>query len=255
LLIIAAQVSLSFMQIGNGLIIASLMGEALSALYLRFLKSDIEKSNSPNLSRLKLLISRNSSFSFYGTIQEITSVTAFFTPMLLFSFKYGESIGGQYAMASRLVWAPIVLISSSIAQVLYHKLGKENPITAVELKFLAPEKKSTVLAIIAVLATFAGVDLICLMLGKVWVLASELIPMQLLWGILFLGSTPYRVAARVLQLQKYQLFIDLVMITLTCLLFYSISLGPKELMMALILVVFVQHSSIVTLVFWKVRFK
>ena len=202
---------------------------------------------------IKSFVLQNKSFSLYGTAQEIISVSAFYAPLILFNFRFGEEISGQYAMANRLVWAPVVLISSSFAQVLYHSLGKVKPTTTSEILALVPSVKIIALTVFVVLSTLLMTDFFHMILGRSWLLASELIPLQLIWGLFFLASTPFRVAGRVLLLQKQQLIIDICMIAMTCFLFYIVPFSPKGLMLALLVIVFGQHSIIITLVFSKVR--
>lgn len=253
LLIIAMQIAFAQLGLENGLVIASLAGEALSAFYLGSRSIYARNKTRPQFDNLLSLILDNKPFSLYGTIHEMVSVAAFYAPLLLFTTKYGEDVGGQYAMANRLVWAPVVLVSSSFAQVFYHKLGKEKLTTTAEIRSLVPSKKMSALTIMATISTFQMTDLFRLILGQEWGLASELLPLQLLWGLFFLASTPFRVAARVLHLQRYQLIIDLSMIALTCLLFYVSSFEPKSLMFSLLAIVFLQHSSIVALIFCKTK--
>ena len=251
LLIIVTQICFAYLHLENGLVIASLAGEALFSCYLGSRRLYSTKNNIPKFNDLKKLILDNKPFSLYGTIQEMVSIFAFYAPLLLFSAKYGEDVGGQYAMANRLVWAPVVLISSSFAQVLYHKLGKEKPTTSADIRSLIPSKKISALAIITVLCTFPMTELFRMILGQQWSLASKLLPLQLLWGLFFLASTPFRVAGRVLLLQSHLIIIDFWMIALTCLIFYLFSLEPLGLMLALLAVVFLQHSSIVALILSK----
>jgi O-antigen/teichoic acid export membrane protein len=253
LLIIVMQISFAYGDFKNGLVIATLVGEAFSALYLGLLTTYGANRIKWQLIHLKSLVMHNKSFSIYGTIQEMVSVSAFYMPLLLFTEKFGEEISGQYAMANRLVWAPVVLVSSSLAQVLYHKLGKKHTIITTEVRSLVPNVKILAIAIVIVLSAFPMTNFFNMMLGREWRLASELIPLQLIWGLFFLVSTPFRVAARVLLLQRQQLIIDFWMIVITCISFYSLPFQPKGMMLAILVIVFIQHSSIIGLVFSKVR--
>lgn len=253
LIIITMQICLASSDFNNGLVIATLVGEALSALYLGFQTKSCMSIRNLQLTRITYFIFKNKAFSLYGTIQEIISVSAFYAPLLLFSFKFGDDIGGQYAMANRLVWAPVVLISSSLAQVLYHNFGKKKPSKTHEIVALLPNVKISALAFVVVISTFAMVDIFNLILGGQWLLASEFIPLQLVWGLVFLASTPFRVAARVLLLQKQHLIIDFSMVVMTCIIFQLVPLQPKTLMVCLLSIVLVQHSSIVALIFLKIR--
>jgi O-antigen/teichoic acid export membrane protein len=253
LLIISMQIGFASAGLKNGLVIATMVGEALSAIYLSLLTTYTIKKIKWHFSHLKSLILTNKSFSIYGTTQEIISISAFYVPLFLFNLRFGDEIGGQYAMANKLVWAPVVLISSSLAQVLYHNLGKKKPTTTSEIRTLIPNEKVIVMAITVVLSTFAMTDIFCMILGNKWLLASKLIPLQLVWGLFFLASTPFRVASRVLLLQKQQLIIDICMIAMTSFLFYILPFQPVVMMSAMLVIVLAQHSVIIALIYFKVK--
>jgi teichuronic acid exporter len=187
-------------------------------------------------------------FSLYGSLQELTSAAAFLAPLLLFSTRFGEAVTGHYAMASRLVWAPIVLVSSSIAQVLYHQYGREPP---KHFQNLISARLAT-LAVLSItttcLAAFLSQDLIILFLGAQWHLASEMLPWHLAWGALFLVSTPFRVACRMLGQQKIQLGIDAVLLVCVILVFVFLDLQPIQFMMILFGVAMLQNATLIWLI-------
>ncbi len=243
LLIIAMQISFSILDFEDGLVLATLTGEIAAAIYLR--KIRIGSLNSADVTFKQLLeyIKTNKAFSIYGSIQETISVGAFFAPLFLFAYKFGEDVGGQYAMANRLVWAPIVLLSSSFAQVYYHKIGQVENIASIKV-IDKNGFKIIAIGLTVVLTTFFMVDLFHLFLGNEWRMASELLPVQLLWGSVFLLSTPFRVIARAAKMQRLQILIDVVFIIMIVSYSLLANAGVLPLMIFILISAFFQHASI-----------
>lgn len=248
-LIILMQISFSYIEIENGLVLATLFGEALSAFYLRMIKIKSIGDDKINIWSIKQLIVNNKAFSLYGTVQEIVSVSAFYSPLFMFSYKYGEEIGGQYAMASRLIWAPVVLVSSSIAQVLSHNYGKQHYSGSLDLTW---HLRSNVLGLLALacLAGFTAQPVFHSILGEPWEMASQLLPIQLLWGVAFIMSTPFRVACRVYRLQGYQLLADALALAAIVSLLMSLELSPLQAMWVIAGLSLLQHAGF-SLAIWR----
>ncbi len=249
--IICMQISFAMLAITDGLVWGMLIAEGLAALYLRLTQFGSLR-NIRIVPRAAIALAfRFKSFSVYGTMQELISVSAFYAPLILFTFKFDEATGGQYAMANRLVWAPVVLLSSSVAQVLYHRFGKVSPRNVTEVLEILPSKLvfAAVLAVCALSFYLQGVFLY--ILGSQWGLASQLLPLQLLWGIFFLVSTPFRVVCRALHMQQYQLTIDAGMLVLTGLLFTLTTMTPLHTMWGLVLIAFFQHALMVGVIWRK----
>lgn len=242
-LIIIMQITFSIIDFENGLVLATLIGEVFAAIYLRKIHIEPLKSVGATFGQVLKYIKNNKAFSIYGSIHETISVGAFFVPLFLFSYKFGEDVGGQYAMANRLVWAPIVLLSSSFAQVYYHKIGQVEHISSIKV-IDKNNFKIVVVGLTAVLTTFFMVDLFHLFLGNEWRMASELLPIQLLWGFFFLLSTPFRVIARVAKMQRLQILIDVVFIIVVVNYSFLANVGVLSLMAFILMAAFLQHASI-----------
>ncbi len=251
--IIVLQIIFALLSISDGLVWATLCGEGFSAGYLRYTQIGISQRIRFNLSEVLDLANKFKTFSVYGTLQEIISVSAFYAPLFLFSAKYGEEIGGQYAMSNRLVWAPVVLLSSSVAQVLYHRFGKEPPTSTNDLKLILPHKTIFIAMMVLCIISFYLHDFYLFLLGPKWGLASQFLPMQLLWGVFFLASTPFRVICRVLHLQKYQLTIDAGMLVLVSLLFLFPHAEPLSKMLGILIIAFFQHALMVGIIWRRVQ--
>lgn len=251
LLIIAMQIGFAFFEFEHGLIIATLMGEALSAIYLGCRSIYYMEGNGRPAGDLKLFVLNNKQFSIYGTIQEIISVSAFYAPLLLFSLKFGEDVGGQYAMASRLVWAPVGLVSGSYAQALFHKFGKNAPANNSEIASIMPNMwiAITMLMVCGIAFNFNRITLY--VIGDKWELASLMIPIQGIWGLIFFMSTPYRVLIRVFRIQKSQLLIDFGMIMAFFALTFVRGLMPISLLCVMVFIVILQHILLIKAVVSK----
>lgn len=241
-LIIGLQIGFAALSVPDGLLWAVVMAEGLAALYLRLAHLGPLDTIRLEIGKALEMAARLKSFSLYGTTQELMSVCAFYAPLLLFTSKFGESTGGHYAMASRLVWAPVILLSGSMAQVLYHQFGKQPP-TSLGSMYQPVFGLRVAVGILATCAAAFGLQNVTLLaLGAQWDLASHMLPLHLLWGAAFLLSTPFRVACRVLHLQKYQLTIDAGMLAAIWLLFALSAMTPLLTMRALVAIAAVQNA-------------
>lgn len=243
LLIVGVQFGCALLSINDGLLWGGILGEVVTAVYLRY-KNFGMGGICLRCSSIFETIVRLKSFSLYGTLQELTSVAAFYAPLILFSSVYGSEVGGQYAMVNRLVWAPTILLTSSVAQVLYHQFGKRPPNSddSGSTKYLFLDKRLLVAGILACTASFQLKDIYLYVLGNQWGLASEMLPWGVVWGLVFLISIPFRVAGRVLHLQRYQLLVDSITFTLIVLVFYFSGFEPIAIMRALVAVALLQNS-------------
>jgi O-antigen/teichoic acid export membrane protein len=245
--IVSVQIALAQLPIGQlsqgaGLLWGVIAGESLSALYLRLSQVGPLRVVRFELRRALALAKERSAFSVYGTLQELVAVSAFYAPLLLFNGKFGDDIGGQYAMANRLAWAPVGLLAGSLAQVLYHRFGKSIPPAKGEpLPRIGSGPAIATAVLLGSALTFLLPDLFLIVLGPQWTLTSQLLPLQLVWGGFFLLATPYRVASRALQLQRFQLGIDLGMLAAFGLVFWLTELSALHTMGILVAVALLQN--------------
>lgn len=250
-MVVGLQFAFAAAGIRDGLVWGAVLAEGLAAIYLRGRYLGFSWLRPVRLPALIELIRRYRSFAIYGSLQEGLSVAAFYAPLLLFTYKYGEVVGGQYAMANRLVWAPVVLLSGSVAQVLYHKFGRDRPCTTRALLDLVPSRPVIGALFILLASCFFLTDFFYFVIGDQWRLASDLMPIQCVWGIIFLASTPARVICRALELQRYQLLIDGGMLIVTTFFFFIPNLNPVERMWGVVGIALVQHSLMITLIWRK----
>lgn len=237
----------------HGLLIGAFAGESLSALLMRRRAVGFLHIPAINFSRARETVRSLSAFTLFGTTQELISVASFYAPVFLFASVSGPAIGGQYAMANRLVFAPVVLLSGSTAQVLYHRFGKDSQAGVRALKFLRPNAWLAGAFVACCAAPFFLEDVFLRVLGAKWVLASHLIPMQVLWGAVFLLSTPARVLCRMKQMQRVQMSVDAAALAAIGLAFVCYPTTPSGTMWRLVSVAVTQNTVLVVAVLSALR--
>lgn len=224
--IIACQILLAVAEVPDGLVWAALAGEACAAGYLRAARVKLWTWPGLDLGKAWQFVKSHPSFSLFGTLQELASASAFYAPLILFAHVHGQAVAGQYAMANRLVWAPVVLVSGSLAQVLHHRFGRQPPSRMSEV--FPPKRLWTTLPALAAIGalSFLLQGPVNWALGPAWGMASEMIPFMVLSGCAFMVSIPFRIACRVLHLQKWQLMQDLAVLLAVSALLSNPALSP-----------------------------
>jgi O-antigen/teichoic acid export membrane protein len=252
-LIVTFQLIFAFLSVQDGLVLATLFAETLSALIL--LKFGLDHQPPLRLQPSDLLdtVRRYKAFTFYGTIQELVSAAAFYAPLVLFSIYFDNAEAGQYAMASRLVWAPTTLISRNIAQVLYHqhKSLEARIKTTTVIQFF--KSKYFVFVCLTNVGVFYLSTIFSILLGDQWLTASEAIPFLVVWCSAFILSTPFRVLCRSLNLQKVQLLIDLFFFVAIAAIFNEPDLDSIHIIYFICLLGIAQNLSIVIAVDLNVK--
>ena len=225
----------------NGVLVGILFGELLSAALLRSWAIGRKILPTARLSGVISFIRRNKEFSLYGTFQECVSVAAFYAPLFVFLAKQGHDAAGQYSMASRFIWGPIVLVSSSLAQVLYRTYCQSIPATIGRVI-----ANKVVLAVAACAALGAGIVYVCRpvvvsLLGQQWELAADLMVLNLLWGSAFLFGIPIRVAFRAMRMQETQLYVELFFLLAALLISTLLTLSVHQTMGVFICITVAQN--------------
>lgn len=252
IVIVATQLLFALLSIPYGLIWAALLAEALSAGYLRLTQMGSIWKSTFDWKGGILLAKEWRAFSLYGTFQEAISVLAFYAPLFLFSQKYGEYVGGQYAMANRLVWGPAILLSGSISNVLYHKFSKRAPNNISEIITFPINMLFIFAVIITIALSFHLKEFYIIFLGREWVLAADIIPIQIILGSIFLFSISFRVCIRIFSMQKFQLIIDAITTILIVLSFLTADVNPIYIMWLLVIIAFLQSILISVSVMWRI---
>ncbi|UDM62780.1 hypothetical protein KIJ96_05940 [Pseudoalteromonas piscicida] len=172
---------------------------------------------------VKNIFSKEKSFYMYGVVHECCSILMFFSPLFIFKFIYGDNFSGNYAMASRLVWAPTILITSSVSYVFYSKIAKLTDAEVIE--YYKPFLRLKNLSLGAIFFTIVGLvsfqctDLFSFVLGDGWSKAVFMMPWLIIWGASFIMVSLFRVGYRRLGKLKMLFFIEL---PFQCIIFFPL---------------------------------
>jgi O-antigen/teichoic acid export membrane protein len=111
----------------GGLIWGELLGVLCVILYILYkLESDLKNIHKHiSFARMKLLAVRHMVFPTVNLAHSLTDVLQLSGVVFLISINYGDSALGCYALAMKIMRAPISMIASSAAQVLYIRLINE----------------------------------------------------------------------------------------------------------------------------------
>ena len=243
--IIAFQFILAKIGVSNGLLYGAIIGEFFSFMYLYIKNHDVLRFNFKfDLKVLKGFVSDWPSFSLHGTLQEFLSVGVYSLPILFYVEKFGEAVGGQYSVAFKFIYAPTVLISSSLAKVLYHRFSQEDGFKFLENIFWF-DKRLLIPSIIIGLFLF-NLNLFDLsFISEEWRGALVLVPWMYLNAIFFLFANPYRVALRILKLNKTILQIEFFTLGAMALLFWLVDVNVLYFTIIITAIGIIQNVAIV----------
>ena len=252
--IVSMQITLGYAQVNNGLIWGAVAGEAITAFYLaRTAGAGIVQMKFWRIGDIVHQVLDKRDFAVFGTLQEIISVSAFYAPLFLFAHYFGNDVAGQYAMASRLIWAPVILFTGSFAQVLYHDFGKKaNSLLSFDM-LIFPHPAYYCCLLLIPLMFFLLNDVAVILLGSQWTLAADLLPLVVLWGCIFIVSTPWRVLCRMTRKQRVHLIIDAGMLLGIAAVFYIRPDSPLHTMLLIVGIVAVQNILMFITAFYSVK--
>ncbi|TIC78985.1 lipopolysaccharide biosynthesis protein [Crenobacter intestini] len=211
--VVFLQLIFALFKVKDGLVLGTLLAETITAIFLMKFGLDHRTKFSMHLPDLANTARTHKSFCLYGTSQELVSVAAFYAPLILFGIYFDSSITGQYAMASRLIWAPTVLISKNIAQVVYHRSAQPTPFHLPSIKNIKSNGKIIFAIPIILIIISCSEHIIPIIIGDEWKLTAKITPIISIWALAFLIATPFRVLYRTYKLQKTLLIFDSLLLT------------------------------------------
>jgi O-antigen/teichoic acid export membrane protein len=256
--IVFFQAIMGLLKIDYGLIYGILFGEVATSIIFVLTK------HSPNISKTisslalpkKLFsnIKNYHQFAFAGTIQELISVTALMLPMFMFTRAYGSEVGGQYAMASRFAWAPLLLIGNALSQVTLHHFSGIDPKDLRKSSMLNIGKNAVIILLVAVLIALMFPIILPLILGNRWMIAGKMGMWIVFWAAAFLISTPYRICYRILRCQFFQLMVDASILIIFLILFFKFSdLNPIMMIAIIAFIGFLQNALLIFIMRFKLQ--
>lgn len=227
LVVVMSQIVLSFNEAINGLVYGLLLGEVIySGLLCYFIRkssylTDISMA-SLYYAPVKNIFIKYRAFSLYGSILELTSVLIFYGPIIVFSYIFSGNNNyiGQYSFISRLVWPPIILISTSCANALYFHITKINSLEVKKLTLKATVLGCFIIAIAPFLGWCGQYVINFSIKNSTWNLVSDFGFYIITVAFIFMGTIYFRVIIRYKHLQKYQLIMDVIFIVILAIILY-----------------------------------
>lgn len=211
LIIVILQFSFVIKLIDYGLILALLIGELVLFFIILLFKLRLQSFHYNKPLRicceLCFFLKKLKDFVVYGTFQELVSVAIFWMPLVGITFVFGTDASGQYSVGARILWPLTILITSSVAQVLYHRMANA---TSSEMSEQILFKASVKLIFIPIMCCAYIITplIFTLILSDEWDAAATLSSYVATMCVIFLYVLPYRVLFRVFKKQRVLLMIE-----------------------------------------------
>lgn len=208
------------MQIGLGyarggavaLIYATVLAELLATLNLcRVVMSDLKTlRHEIKWVRIKQLVREYRDFPMYSATMELMNALSQGLPVLLLTHFYGIAVAGSFAFGSRILSAPMQLVTRAFKQVFYQKASETDHHGG---RLLPLYIKSTfglfALALLPSVVMFIWAPQICTWIfGSQWHTAGEFARWLVLWLIFMFCNGPSGIMFRILRLQRMMFFFD-----------------------------------------------
>lgn len=238
-----AQFILALKPIGNGLILGVVLGEfAVRATTLNVVK----KINFNSwLKKLRISVKKYRDYTFFGTFQESVSVLVLMLPLYSFGFLFGDQIGGNYAFAYRMVWAPGMLLAASISPILLRHLSSIEKSILLRVNSQIILQAALIFLVSICVFHYVLIPAVDWWLDARWDIAMEMMASLALWVSAYLAALKVRQLYRVYRLQKWQLVIDIFIVTAMAIAFFILKLDSKKLILVSSLIGVAQNFTII----------
>ncbi len=206
----------------NGLLYGFILGEvfAFFAARPRYFYGVLECVFFPKIRNAFSAFCKELKFFLTGTVQELVAVAVALLPLYFIGRAYGNEVGGFFAMAHKLAWAPVLLASQSISSVLYRHLSSFPLASLAKSRVINPIFTIPIFLVSSAIAFFFMPLVFDLFFEKIWSAAGEMSAWLCLAAFSFLAALPARLVYRILKLQKMQLLIDLLALMVLCSTFF-----------------------------------
>lgn len=208
---------LSGMQ-GNALVFGYIFGQACSAgslliqSYRRDWKFIVESINIPSI---KKLAKKHNDFPKYNTPQNILNSVSQNVPAILLAYFFNPVIVGLYWFTYRILVAPGRLVGSSVRQVFYQRANEliNNGKSTLNL-YLKTTGGLVIIGLPILLMIPFGTEIFSFVFGDEWSEAGVYSQWLCLWTFVGFINTPTIMMIPILNLQRFQLYYEIVVTVL-----------------------------------------
>ena len=199
-----------------GLIISSLLGDMLATLSLsRVIFPDIVAlRHHIRWGSIKILANDYKDFPLYSSTQNVINSLSNGLPVLVLTQFFGIAVAGAYAFGVTVMQVPMSLILGALRQVLFQKAGETQNLggrlTPLYVKTTCG-LFSIVLLPSMILLLWAP-QLFVWIFGSQWHMAGELARSLIIWISVAFCNLPAVLFARIIRIQRFVFFYDLVLL-------------------------------------------
>ena len=212
----------STLQIGNGynkffdlgLIYSKITGELITVLIfvLKFIKKYSIKLNKISILRIINNAKIYKNFPKYQSLSVFINSLSQNFPVILLTYFYSIEIGAFYALAIRVIQAPISLIGGSIRQVYYQEASElyRNNKSILNLYIKTSLNMGKLFIIPFFIVLFFGKDIFSILFGNNWSNAGIIAQILIFWVFTTFVNPPSTLMFQIYNIQNIQLIIELV---------------------------------------------
>ena len=208
------QIGFGYLKAGAaGLIVSRVLATICASLNLvRVLLPDLWAfRRSIRWERMKQLAKDYRDFPMYSASQSITNALSGGLPVLLLVYYYGVTVGGAYAFAGRMLWAPMSLVIGALRPVLFQKAAEvQNQGNSLASLYLMITAGLFALAFFPSIILFIwSPQIFSWVFGAQWHTAGEYAGISILWIMFVFCNLPAVLFAKIIRIQRTVFFYDL----------------------------------------------
>ncbi len=209
----------------NGLISGKIFADLLGILIL--LRVHIKKHTitlkSFSKRRAKLNLKKYDHFPKYQSGTSLVNYLSQNLPILIFPILFSSEVVGYYALAFRILMAPVSMITGSVRNVYYQRAAKmyanSEDIRSLFIKTTMGLVKLYALPFFAII--FFGEDIFGFIFGDEWRSAGLIAQVMVVMSLFTFVNPPSTMTFNILNMQKMQLFIQIVQFVLRLVAIYA----------------------------------
>lgn len=226
--ILMFQLLFGFLEINEGLILGYLVGELLIfSVILAKNKNSVVLIFYP-IRLIRKICTNYKQFTLYGTFQEFLSTLVFSFSVFVFSFAYGLDFGGQYALAHKIIWAPVTLIVVSSSQLLLKYYAQIKLESLIETKLYKVNFFYFIYLLFFIAAVLIVEPLFIFIFGEAWAEAADISFYLSFTVFTYIVSIPARVYIKFKSKQVVILVIDVFSLIIILLSILTIQLTEMQ---------------------------
>ncbi|MCH7312344.1 oligosaccharide flippase family protein [Acinetobacter sp. ANC 4805] len=208
IVVVVSQILLSYYNKSLGLVLGVVVSEFVLVLFsVVFCRNNI--GFYLNLKDSISVFWENKKFLITGTIQELISTSMFISPLLLITYKFSYSVGGEFSVVHKLVWGPAFLLTQVVSPIFLQYVARDD---FKEIYFFNIKNSIVFFCITASIAFYSTGFVFEFILKSDWYDAVWMSKYIVIWVLSFIMALPYRVLLRAEKKQIFQLPIDLLLL-------------------------------------------